>query len=128
MSSLGHGNYVGDNGAMEHGRHSLASDAVGAPLGENISSETVKDLSVIWDDDHTNEINLNLNLNESSDPIGDESDDDVMMRSLSDCGNSRITEYQRLTTYGFDPRDKPSDGYTKDKAYGLRLWEPYSQR
>ena len=36
-------------------------------------------------------------------------------------GNSRITEYQRLTTYGFDPRDKPSDGYTKDEAYDLRL-------
>ena len=77
--------------------------------GENISRERVKDLSVIWDDDHTNEINLNLNLNESSDPIGDESDDDVMMRSLSDCGNSRITEYQRLTTYGFDPLHNPSD-------------------
>ena len=30
-------------------------------------------------------------------------------------------EYQRLTTYGFDPRYKPSDGYTKDKAYDLRL-------
>jgi len=38
------------------------------------------------------------------------------------CGNSTyITEYQRLTTYGFDPRDKPSDGYTKDKAYDLRI-------
>jgi len=32
-----------------------------------------------------------------------------------------MTEYQRLTTYGFDPLDKPSDGYTKDKDYGLRL-------
>ena len=37
------------------------------------------------------------------------------------CGNSRITEYQRLTTYGFDPKDKPSDGYIKDKAYDIRL-------
>ena len=56
------------------------------------------------------------------------------------CGNSRITEHQRLTTFVFDPRDKPSDGYTKAYElrltaydlritdYGLRLWEPYSQR
>ena len=35
--------------------------------------------------------------------------------------NSRITENQRLTTYGFDPLDNSSDGYTEDKAYGLRL-------
>ena len=34
---------------------------------------------------------------------------------------SRITKYQRLTTYGFDPRDKPSDGYTEDTAYHLRI-------
>jgi len=36
------------------------------------------------------------------------------------CGNSSITEYQRLT-YRFDPLDKPSDGYTEDTAYDLRL-------
>ena len=84
LSSLGHGNSVGNKkGAMEYGRDGLASDTVvGALSGDNMSSERIKDLSVIWDDDHTNEINLNLN--ESSDPIGDESDDDVMMGSLTD--------------------------------------------
>ena len=41
----------------------------------------------------------------------------VQIWSTASCGNSRITEYQRLATYGFDPRDKPSDGYTKVKAY-----------
>jgi len=44
-----------------------------------------------------------------------------MLKLIIQCGSSRITEYQRLTTYGFDPQDKPSDGYTKDKAYELRL-------
>ena len=39
---------------------------------------------------------------------------------MSTCGNSHITEYQR-TTYGFDPLDKPSEGYTEDTAYDLRL-------
>ena len=60
---------------------------------------------------------------------------DILIPDESICDNSRITEYQRLNTYGFDSRDKLSDGYTKDKAYdlrltnyGLRLWEPYSQR
>jgi len=37
------------------------------------------------------------------------------------CGNSRITEYQRLTTYGLDPLGKPSYGYAEDRAYNLRL-------
>ena len=32
-----------------------------------------------------------------------------------------MTEYQRLTTYGFDPLDKPSDGYNEDTTYDLRL-------
>ena len=40
---------------------------------------------------------------------------------MSQCGNSRITEYQRLTTYEFYPLDKPSDGYTEDTASDLRL-------
>ena len=40
---------------------------------------------------------------------------------MGQCGNSRITEYQRLTTYGFDPLDKLSDGYNEDTAYDLRL-------
>ena len=45
--------------------------------------------------------------------------------------------YQRLTTYGFDPLGKPSYGYAEDTAYELRLttygfyprtWEPNSER
>ena len=31
------------------------------------------------------------------------------------------SNYQRLTTYGFDPLGKPSDGYDKDTTYDLRV-------
>ena len=40
---------------------------------------------------------------------------------LKGCGNSRFSDYQRLTTYGFDPWGKPSHGYDKDTTYYLRL-------
>ena len=41
------------------------------------------------------------------------------------CGNSRITEYQRLTTFRLDPLEKLSDRYTEANwrltAYELRV-------
>ena len=48
-----------------------------------------------------------------------------MILEGQDNNNSRITEYQRLTTYGFDPLDKPSDGCTQDTTYGLLTLGPY---